>query len=99
MCDSIIRSEPHDYTAHFLTFPWFAVPGQLEADGGEEVPDELLDLLVEVRVGQQRGQDSQVAAEVAPHCVVGLVDKRLHQLQHLHRADHAGARLKGQRTE
>lgn len=38
-----------------LTFSWFAVPAELQADGGEQVPDELLDLLVEVGVRQQRG--------------------------------------------
>lgn len=76
-----------------LTFSWFAVPAELQADGGEQVPDELLNLLVEVGVGQQWGQHAQVAAEVAPHRVVGLVDERLHQPQHLHRADHPCTRL------
>lgn len=72
-----------------LTLSWFAVPAQLYADGREQVPDELLDLLMEVGVGKQRGEHAQVAAQVAPHSVVGLVDKRLHQLQHFHCADHA----------
>ena len=76
-----------------LTFSWFAVPAELEADGGEEVPDKLLDVLVEVGVGKQRRQNSQVAAEVAPHCVVWLVDECFHQLQHLDCADHPCTRL------
>lgn len=77
-----------------LTFALLAFPAQLEADGSEQVPDELLDLLVEVGVGEQGGEHAQVAAQVAPHRVVGLIDKGLHQLQHLHRADHASARLR-----
>ena len=77
-----------------LTFPWFAVPAQLEANGCKEVPDKLLDLLEEVGVGQKRRQHSQVAAEVTPHRVVGLVDKSFHQLQHLHCADDPCARLR-----
>lgn len=81
----------------FLTFSWFVVPAELQTDGGEEVSDEFLDLLVEVRVGQERGQHSQVAAEVAPHCVVWFIDKGLHQLQNLHGADHPCTRL-GEKT-
>lgn len=79
-----------------LTFPWFTVPAELEANGSKEVPDELLDFLVEVGVGQQRRQHSQVAAQVTPHCVVGLIDKGFHQLQHLHCADHPCTRLRPQ---
>lgn len=76
-----------------ITFTRLAVPAQLEANGGEEVSDELLNLFMEISVGQQRGQHTQVTAQVAPHSVVRLIHKCLHHLEHLHCADHTSTGL------
>lgn len=81
-----------------FTFSGFCVPAQLQADGSEQVPDEDLDLLVEFGVGQKAGQHPQVTAQVAPHGVVRLIDKRLHQFEHLHCADHPRTGLEEEKT-